>query len=127
MRRVSLLLLVAAVFFAAAGWTAAAKRSPATTASSCAKASLRLVHPGQLTVGTDNPAYPPWYAGGTPKGSQWKLNDPSTGKGFEPAIAYAVARQLGFARTEVQWIYVPFAKSYAPGKKPFDFDINQIS
>jgi polar amino acid transport system substrate-binding protein len=95
--------------------------------ASCAKADLELVSDGKLTIGTDNPAYPPWYAGGTPKGSKWKINDPSTGKGFESAVAYAIAKQLGFSRTEVQWAYVPFARSYAPGKKSFDFDINQIS
>ena len=80
-----------------------------------------------LTVGTDNPAYPPWYAGGTPKGSYWKINDPSNGKGFESAVAYAVATKLGFPHSQVKWIYVPFNRSYAPGPKPFDFDINQIS
>jgi polar amino acid transport system substrate-binding protein len=95
--------------------------------ASCAKADLQVVSDGKLTVGTDNPAYPPWYAGGTPKGSKWKINDPGTGKGFESAVAYAVAKQLGFPRAQVQWAYVPFAKSYAPGKKSFDFDINQIS
>jgi polar amino acid transport system substrate-binding protein len=95
--------------------------------ASCTKADLHVVSDGKLTVGTDNPAYPPWYAGGTPKGSKWKINDPGTGKGFESAVAYAVAKQLGFPRAQVQWAYVPFAKSYAPGKKSFDFDINQIS
>jgi polar amino acid transport system substrate-binding protein len=94
---------------------------------SCAKADLATVSAGKLTIGTDNPAYPPWYAGGTPKGSKWKINDPATGKGFESAVAYAVAKQLGFSRAEVTWTYVPFNKSFAPGKKAFDFDINQIS
>jgi polar amino acid transport system substrate-binding protein len=79
-----------------------------------------------LTVGTDNPAYPPWYAGGS-KSSFWKINDPSNGKGFEPAVAYAVAAKLGFPHSQVKWVYVPFNKSYAPGSKSFDFDINQIS
>jgi polar amino acid transport system substrate-binding protein len=83
--------------------------------------------PGTLTVGTDNPAYPPWYGGGSPKGSSWKINDPSTGKGYESAVVYAVANELGFKRSAVKWTYVPFDKSYAPGKKSFDFDINQIS
>ena len=82
--------------------------------------------PGQLTVGTDNPAYPPWYAGGT-KSSFWKINDPADGKGFESATVYAVAQQLGFSPSEVKWTYVPFNRSFAPGKKSFDFDINQIS
>jgi len=84
------------------------------------------VKPGQLTVGTDNPAYPPWYAGGT-KSSFWKINDPSTGKGFESATVYAVAKQLGFSPSAVHWTYVPFNRAFAPGKKSFDFDINQIS
>ncbi len=71
----------------------------------CAKASLKTVNDGMLTVGTDNPAYPPWYAGGS-KSSFWKINDPSNGKGFEPAVAYAVARSSGFPSSQVKWVYV---------------------
>jgi polar amino acid transport system substrate-binding protein len=87
----------------------------------------QVLNPGTLTVGTDNPAFPPWFAGGTKSGSPWKINDPSTGKGFESAVAYAVAKQLGFSRANVKWLYTPFARSYAPGEKSFDFDINEIS
>ena len=72
---------------------------------------------GQLTVGTDSPAYEPWFVD----------NDPTNGKGFESAVAYAVAEQLGFSKDQVKWIKVPFNSSYAPGDKKFDFDINQIS
>jgi polar amino acid transport system substrate-binding protein len=93
-------------------------------ASSCAS---DVIHSGTLTVGTDNPAYPPWFGGGTKKGSSWKINDPSTGKGFESAVAYAVAQKLGYAHAKVDWVYTPFNRSYAPGKKSFDFDINEIS
>ncbi len=82
---------------------------------------------GKLAIGTDNPAYPPWFGGGTTSRSKWKINDPTTGKGFESAVAYAVARTLGFGPGKVIWTYVPFSKSFAPGKKSFDFDINQIS
>ena len=96
-----------------------------TGAGACAKASLRLVNSGQLTVGTDNPAYPPWF-GGTPK-SPWKVSDPNSGEGFESAVAYAVAKKLGFAHSEVHWIVVPFNTSFAPGPKKFDFNINEIS
>ncbi len=99
----------------------------ATLTGACAKANLNLVSGGKLTVGTDNPAFPPWFGGTPPKGSSWKVSDPNSGKGFESAVAYAVGAKLGFKRTEVEWVYVPFAKSYAPGKKSFDFDINQIS
>jgi polar amino acid transport system substrate-binding protein len=100
----------------------------ATAASGgCDKGQLELVKPGKLTIGTDNPAFPPWFDGGSPKGSKWEINDPSTGKGFESAVAYAVAGKLGFAKNEVQWTVVPFNNSFKPGPKDFDFDINQIS
>jgi polar amino acid transport system substrate-binding protein len=119
-KAVGVLLVFTAALAAAAGTSA----RPAALPASCANA---LVNKGQLTIGTDNPAYPPWYGGGTPKGSKWQLNDPSTGKGFEPAVAYAVAKLLGFGTSQVKWTYVPFDKSFAPGRKSFDFDINQIS
>jgi polar amino acid transport system substrate-binding protein len=103
------------------------KSSQGTTTSGnpCAKGSLNLVNAGQLTVGTDNPAYPPWF-GGNEK-SPWKVSDPNSGQGFESAVTYAVAGKLGFAKNEVKWIVVPFNTSFAPGPKKFDFDINEIS
>jgi polar amino acid transport system substrate-binding protein len=120
---------VAALAVSVVAATSAAVHPTAATVRSavCSASSLNLVKDGRLTIGTDNPAYPPWYAGGSPKGSSWKINDPSTGKGFESAVAYAVARQLGFTKSQVKWTYVPFNKAFAPGAKPFDFDINQIS
>jgi len=83
----------------------------------CAVDSLPLFKPGQLTVGTDDPAYPPWFVG----------DDPTNGKGYESAVAYAVAEELGFSEGKVDWVTVPFNSSYQPGPKDFDFDINQIS
>jgi polar amino acid transport system substrate-binding protein len=120
---------VAALAVSIVAATSAAVHPTAATATSavCSASSLHLVKDGQLTIGTDNPAYPPWYAGGSPKGSSWKINDPSTGKGFESAVAYAIAKQLGFTKSQVKWTYVPFNKAFAPGAKSFDFDINQIS
>jgi polar amino acid transport system substrate-binding protein len=93
--------------------------STATTdaASACEKSNLALTAPGKLTVGTDKPAYPPYF----------EDDDPTNGRGFESAVAYAVAEELGFSRQEVAWTTVPFNSSYAPGPKNFDFDINQIS
>jgi polar amino acid transport system substrate-binding protein len=128
-RQLSLVALAAAAAAALAGCGGGGSTAPTTTSTagaSCAKSQLTLVKPGQLTIGTDNPAYPPWFAGGT-KSSFWKVNDPSTGKGYESATAYAVAKQLGFSPSAVHWTYVPFNRSFAPGKKSFDFDINQIS
>jgi polar amino acid transport system substrate-binding protein len=123
----AVILGVAALALAACGSKSSATTSTtAAVSASCSPSSLNLVKTGVLTVGTDNPAYPPWYAGGT-KSSFWKINDPSNGKGFEPAVAYAVAKQLGFKPAQVTWTYTPFSKSFAPGPKSFDFDINQIS
>ena len=99
--------------------------SPA--ADACATENLDLLTPGQLTIGTDNPAFPPWFGGGTSKDSPWEINDPSTGEGFESAVAYAVAERLGFAEDEVEWIEVPFNQIFKPGPKDFDFAINQVS
>ena len=70
-----------------------------------------------MTIATDSPAYEPWF----------EDNDPTNGKGFESAVAYAVAAQLGFSAQQVTWTREPFNNSYAPGAKDFDFDINQIS
>jgi polar amino acid transport system substrate-binding protein len=86
-------------------------------ADPCAVDQLNLITPGTLTIATDKPAYPPWFVN----------NDPSNGKGFEGAVAYAVADQMGFTEDQVTWVVEPFNKSYAPGLKDFDFDINQIS
>jgi polar amino acid transport system substrate-binding protein len=117
-------LLVLAIPLSALALTASGTGGTAITAS-CAKADLQTVSGGKLTFGTDNPAYPPWYGGN--EGHGWKISDPYSGKGYESAVAYAVAKQLGFSRAEVTWKYVPFSKSYAPGKKSFDLDITQIS
>ncbi len=76
-----------------------------------------LLEPGVLTVGTDSPAYEPWFVD----------NDPTNGEGYESAVAYEVADRLGFSEDQVTWVKVPFNTSYAPGAKEFDLDINQIS
>jgi polar amino acid transport system substrate-binding protein len=98
--------------------TASTTAGAATTAAqTCDKANLSLVNDGQLTVATDRPAYPPYF----------EDDDPTNGRGFESAVAYAIAKQLGFAEDEVKWVVEPFNSSYAPGPKRFDFDLNQIS
>jgi polar amino acid transport system substrate-binding protein len=126
MRKVLIPLGVVVVAIAAAAVGGRGEVAAAAPAG-CAKANLDLVKDGQLSIGTDNPAYPPWFAGGETKGRPWKINDPAKGLGFESAVAYAVAKRLGFAKDQVNWVYTPFNKAIAPGKKSFDFDINQIS
>jgi len=86
-------------------------------AAGCTNGALALVHAGQLTVATDAPAYPPYF----------ENDKPANGQGFESAVAYAVAGQLGFSAKQLRWTVEPFDSSYAPGPKPFDFDINEIS
>lgn len=112
-----------AVLLAAAGCapqdTASAgggSKAPASAAD-CATGRQDTEVPGKLTIGTDEPAYAPWFADG----------EPSSGKGFESAVAYAVAEELGFAKDRVAWRTVPFNSAFAPGEKNFDFDVNQIS
>ena len=91
--------------------------SPSPTEDACAKDSLETHTPGTLTITTDKPAYPPWFVD----------DEPSNGKGYEGAVAAAVAEQLGFTPDEVTWTSTKFDAAIAPGPKDWDFDINQFS
>ena len=117
----ALLLLTAALFLVACGDDDSSASKPTakatTAADACSKDNLKTKTPGTLTVATDKPAYPPYF----------EDDDPTNGKGFESAVAYAIAAKLGYAKDEVKWTVVPFNASYAPGPKQFDFDVNQIS
>jgi polar amino acid transport system substrate-binding protein len=102
--------------------------SPTASANPCTPANLQTLMPGTLTIGTDNPAYPPYFSGGTDtQHPEWKLNDPYTGKGFEDAVAYAVADRLGYTQDTVTWVVAPFNQTYKPGPTQWDFAIEQIS
>jgi polar amino acid transport system substrate-binding protein len=121
-RLLSALLVAAALTVAACGDDddpAPSQQQAAETPAgpSCEKADLELKTGGQLTVGTDKPAFPPYFVD----------DDPTNGKGFESAVAYAIASKLGFEKNEVKWKVVPFNASFKPGPKDFDFDVNQIS
>lgn len=130
MRKILPLLVLAAGLLLAAGCGSddggdgAAEGT--TTAASCDKASLDLVNAGQLTIGTDNPAFPPWFEG-TKEFDPWDPTTTPTKKGYEQETAYGIAHKLGFTDAEVKWVVVPFNQSFRPGPKNFDFDINQIS
>ena len=120
----SLLLLSALLALAAFAGCGATTTSPRTRAprprsrsTTARPTSSRRRQPGTLTVATDNPAFPPYFVD----------DDPTNGEGFESAVAYAIADQLGFAEADVEWVVEPFNSSYAPGPKDFDFDVNQIS
>ena len=106
---------------ASASSTASSTAQATSTASaaSCSNAGIQseLYAKGVLTVATDTPAYPPWFIN----------NKPANGQGYESAVAFAVAKQLGFTPSQVNWVTEPFDSSYAPGPKKFDFDINEVS
>jgi len=91
----------------------------------CATDQLELTSAGTLTIGTDNPAFPPWFQG--PDGGPWDPTTEPTQEGYEAAVAYELAAELGFSDDEVEWAVVPFDQSFKPGPKSFDFDINQVS
>ncbi|MEX0832370.1 MAG: ABC transporter substrate-binding protein [Actinomycetota bacterium] len=122
------LIVVAVLAFALAA--CAGKKSTTAAggqAPSCSKQDLNLVKPSQLTIGTDNPAYPPYFAGGETKANDdWRFNDPYTGEGFEAAVAYEVAKRMGFANPQVAWVVAPFGQTFKPGPKDYDFAIEQI-
>jgi polar amino acid transport system substrate-binding protein len=134
MRKMLAAVAAIGLLAAACGGSNAPGQPSGSASSSCATQSLHLFTPGTLTIGTDNPAFQPWFAGAKGAGKPpWKADpssgtgNPYTGQGFEGAVAYAIAKQLGFARNEVAWVPVPFNNSYKPGPKSFDFYIAQVS
>ncbi|MEC5170768.1 ABC transporter substrate-binding protein [Glaciihabitans sp. GrIS 2.15] len=96
--------------------TALAACAP-TPAPSSSSGSSGYLASGKLTVGTGQPAFFPWVID----------NKPQSGKGFESAVAYAVAAKLGFAKKDVVWVRSTFDQAIAPGNKDFDFNVQQFS
>lgn len=97
--------------------SAADDSSESPAADECTPDSMETVADGTLTIATDDPAYEPWFVD----------NDPTNGQGYESAVAYAIAEQLGYTQDQVTWITVPFNKVVQPAPKDFDFDVNQVS
>jgi len=91
--------------------------STESASASCEKADLATIENGVLTIATGEPAYYPWV-----------IDDaPESGNGFEAAVAYAVATQLGFSKDEVKWVRTTFDSAVTPGEKNFDFNLQQFS
>ncbi|MEJ3652117.1 ABC transporter substrate-binding protein [Actinomycetes bacterium KLBMP 9759] len=85
--------------------------------AACAPGALPTLTAGTLTIGTDQPVYPPWYLD----------DDPASGKGFESAVAYAIANELGYEKSEVTWVRVPFNAAIQPGPKTYDLNLTEFS
>jgi polar amino acid transport system substrate-binding protein len=120
MRSVSCFVSVLAVIGLATGSACAPADNTSSgpaPAEQCSKDSLTTLSKGTITFGTDQPAYPPWFID----------DDPANGKGFESAVAYAVADKLGYAKQDVKWVRVPFNAAIAPGPKTFDANLNEFS
>jgi polar amino acid transport system substrate-binding protein len=124
----------------AASESAAASEAPASpseaepsateVAEACTPETLETLTAGQLTIGTDNPAFPPYWDPPTDDEEPtdpWELGDPYNQRGFEGAVAWAIAEELGFAEDAVSFVPVPFDNSFAPGEKEFDFYLAQVS
>ena len=102
---------------AGASSSSAAPTPASSSADPCAKESLQTFADGKLTLATDTPVFPPWF-----------IDDkPESGKGYEGAVAAAVATKLGFTADEVSWVRVPFNSVFKPTPKNWDFDINEFS
>jgi len=146
--RAGAITAIVALLAACTGGGASADPSPSTEASTVASASasnapsasaagdnctagqIETANEGRLTIGTDNPAFPPYWdppAEGETATDPWELGDPTNKRGFESAVAWAVAEQMGFGDDEVDFIPVPFDVSFAPGEKDFDFYLAQVS
>lgn len=114
-RRATLAALGSTVLLSACTIASDGKNVP--DSASASEGSLKTVTPGKLTIATGEPAYSPWV----------EDNDPASGKGFEAAVAYAVAGKLGFANADVVWVRSTFDAAIAPGAKDWDFNLQQFS
>jgi polar amino acid transport system substrate-binding protein len=97
--------------------TPAASGSSAPGQGACSPAQLHTLKAGTFTFGTDEPVYQPWFVN----------DDPTSGKGFESAVAYAIAAELGYQHGAVAWARVPFNAAIQPGPKTFDADLTEFS
>ncbi len=88
-----------------------------SAAEDCTPDTMETFADATLTIATDDPAYEPWFVD----------NDPTNGEGYEAAVGFAIAEQLGYTADQVTWVKVPFNKVVQPGPKEFDFDLNQVS
>jgi polar amino acid transport system substrate-binding protein len=113
-KRFTPLILIALVL---TGCSSSKDDAASSASTSCAPADLKTVESGVLTIATGEPAYYPWV-----------IDDkPESGQGFEAAVAYAVATELGFENSAVKWVRTTFDAAIAPGPKNFDFNLQQYS
>jgi polar amino acid transport system substrate-binding protein len=91
--------------------------SPTPGQGNCTRVELHTLKANTFTFGTDEPVYEPWFV----------KDDPTSGNGFESAVAYAIATKLGYQHGQVAWSRVSFNAAIQPGPKTFDADLNEFS
>lgn len=119
-RRAALAVLLggaAIALTACSGTSTPASSGGAASSGAASSATLQTVTAGKLTVATGQPAYAPWV----------EDDKPQSGKGFESAVTYAVAKQLGYSASDVVWARSGFDAAITPGAKPWDLNIQQFS
>ena len=109
-------LSIAALALTAACGSDTAKDATDNTPAADGDLTQQTVTPGKLTIATGDPAYEPWVLN----------DDPESGEGYEAAVAYAVAEQLGFGADDVVWTRTTFDAAIAPGPKDWDMNIQQF-
>jgi polar amino acid transport system substrate-binding protein len=104
-----------------------APATPSPTPNACA--GIATLASGKITIGTAEPAYPPYFEpeASTPANATWSLGNPPNGQGFESAVAYAVAKAMGYGQDQVTWGQVTFDSAIAPGTKKFDIYLSEVS
>jgi len=113
MRAAAALVSIAALTLSAACGSDSSAKSAESDSSDITQ---QTVTPGKLTIATGDPAYEPWV-----------MNDkPESGKGYEAAVAYAVAEKMGFKKSDVVWTRTTFDSAIAPGAKDWDMNIQQF-
>lgn len=113
MRAAAALVSIAALTLSAACGSDSSAKSAGSDSSDITQ---QTVTPGKLTIATGDPAYEPWV-----------MNDkPESGKGYEAAVAYAVAEKMGFKKSDVVWTRTTFDSAIAPGAKDWDMNIQQF-
>lgn len=122
-RRLVLIVSILAIVFALPVFAGGQAEAPANEEMAPDAAAERtpndpgLFSPGQLTVATGEPVFPPWMMD----------DDPAGGVGFENGVVYALAAEMGFDRDDVVWVRTTFDAGIAPGAKPYDFNLQQFS
>jgi polar amino acid transport system substrate-binding protein len=107
--------------------SAAPSAAPSQVAIGCTPSTMQTLTPGTLTIGADNPAYPPYFQPSDPNPDPWELGDPTNHLGFESRVAWAIARNLGYVGDTVKWVVAPFNNAIQPGPKDFDIYLTQVS